>query len=655
MRNDSSSDDDSDDEGVSDLTSVKHEMQSVQDTEPGVAAPPPRTKKKNTLHEGTIQVFLRVRPPRPGPEASEHSCVTDITSHAITFEPQEKEGPKGCHGAHRSAHQVTSETYFFDGVLGQEATQKQVFDTSVGATVRGVIEGKPGLLFAFGITNAGKTYTIQGTEEEPGILPRALGQLLNAAKAADFSNPSKLTLSFMEIYNEKVYDLLAGQHQIDRNDKDWKPPAASARTDLHLSDDNRGKVVIKGLTTVDIDTVEQAAGLLAHGTLARQIAHTDTNHESSRSHSIVTMTLIRGEGPNAATTELMVVDLAGSERTRRTGNVGSQLKESARINSSLMNLGRCLEVLRTNQKLVGPKRKLRQVVPFRESKITRVLRHPLVGGGNVVMLCSIYPGQRDADETVHALRYASTAREVATTGGAADRFGANRVASRRRANVPRCAAGHRKRPVGHINSAKLNTGGRRRGRSRLSTMPTLTEESTVQESPAIPSDSTTAPSLPRSSSSGLFLAAEIATTGAYQQQQAEIAQLRLQIESHEQIRSAMEDEIREEMSQEMEAALEDMEASFQARLEREIAIHEEKFKFKLGILDTYATGAPCPSPGKQSRVSAAQSTALMTERIAELSAENARLEKQLAEVSTKAEEEIENAKTQHLVRNACFL
>ena len=112
-------------------------------------------------------------------------------------------------------------------------------------------------------------------------------------------------------------------------------------------------------------------------------------------YSLVTITLERGDGSK---TDLVVVDLAGSERAGKTGNNGSSLKESAKINASLMNLGLCLEVLRENQKLVGAKRKLRQMVPFRQAKITRVLRQPLTGGGNVVMLCSIYPGANDADE-----------------------------------------------------------------------------------------------------------------------------------------------------------------------------------------------------------------------------------------------------------------
>ena len=94
-----------------------------------------------------------------------------------------------------------------------------------------------------------------------------------------------------------------------------------------------------------------------------QVAHTDSNHESSRSHALVTITLERGDGSK---TDLVVVDLAGSERAGKTGNNGSSLKESAKINASLMNLGLCLEVLRENQKLVGANRKLRQMVPFRQ-------------------------------------------------------------------------------------------------------------------------------------------------------------------------------------------------------------------------------------------------------------------------------------------------
>jgi hypothetical protein len=321
-----------------------------------------------------------------------------------------------------------------------------------------------------------------------------------------------------------------------------------------------------------------------------------------------------------------------------------------------MNLGRCLEVLRTNQKLVGPKRHLRQVVPFRESKITRVLRYPLVSGGNVVMLCSIYPGRRDADETVHALRYASTAREVATTGGVADRFGAGRQLARAHAKVPRCAAGHRHR---HRRTARRG-GGTTTTTRTLSTLAEEPEEgqhsatsgastraaaanAAAAARPPPRAPSVTLPSFSSPTDTGLrhdsFLAAEVATTGGYMEQQRLIAQLRLQLESAAQAQEAAEGEIREEMSTQMDDALEEMETNFQSRLQREIAIHEEKFKFKLGILDRYATGAPCPSPGRAgaggSPAAAGARVALLQEEVAQLHAEKAALEAQLADADAR--------------------
>jgi hypothetical protein len=291
----------------------------------GPAAP---VVPKPAVHEGTIQVFLRVRPPSQAEQGSgDESCITDLTSNAVTFEPKELAG-KAKTAAHRSAHQITSETFFFDGVLGQSAPQKAVYDTSIAACVSGVVGGRSGLIFAFGITNAGKTYTIQGTEAEPGVLPRALGQLLAVTKDEP---DTKVTLSFMEVYNEHIYDLLAadtggggvlpggegkgvGGSQMSGTGGGGGGLTTLSRPALQLKDDNRSRVHVRGLTTVDIASIEQAARLLAHGTLSRQIAHTDTNHESSRSHSIVTMTLHRGDEHS---TELMVVDLAGERGGHR--------------------------------------------------------------------------------------------------------------------------------------------------------------------------------------------------------------------------------------------------------------------------------------------------------------------------------------------------
>ena len=533
-------------------------------------APPARKPaKKQPANEGTIQVCLRVRPPSER-ESGDESCITELTQNSVTFEPRVK--------TLQSAHQVTSETYFFDRVFAPEATQTEVYEGSVESTVRGVVAGRPGLVFAFGITNAGKTFTIQGSTDQPGILPRALGQLFSMTKS---DAGARVTLSFMEIYNENVYDLLgarAADAAVDNLTKAGR--TGPLGPSLHLQDLKDG-VVVKGLTHRTIETVEQAASHLAEGIEFRQVAHTDSNHESSRSHSLVTITLERGDGTK---TNLVVVDLAGSERAKKT-NADLKLKESARINTSLMNLGRCLEVLRANQKLVGSKRKLRQVVPFRQAKITRVLREPLTGGGNVVMLCSIYGGSSDADETVHALRYSSTAREVATLGAMSEKFvpivGVN---PKKRSLVPRCA---------EIAPKTRGSVGSRNG-PRLSTMPTLGEA--CEESFASSSGTNSSSMAASVDSKG-----PSSMSAQLREAQATIAQLHLQVEANDQVAATLEDEIREEMAEEMESVMNQMEETYQSKLEREIAIHEEKFQHKLGILGNFGLDEPQRSPARVAR------------------------------------------------------
>ena len=546
---------------MGDFAAIEQQLALQQPMDDSESMPPPAARKptkKEAANEGTIQVCLRVRPPCAR-ERDDENCITELTSKSVTFEPTVK--------SLQSAHQVTSETYFFDRVFAPEATQTEVYEGSVESIVRGVIAGRPGLVFAFGITNAGKTFTIQGSTEHPGILPRALGQLFAMTKS---DTTAKVTLSFMEIYNENVYDLLGARDAdaaADSLSKGSRPGPLGPS--LQLQDVKDG-VIVKGLTHRTIETVEQAANHLAEGIEFRQVAHTDSNHESSRSHSLVTITLERGDGTN---TKLVVVDLAGSERAKKT-NADLKLKESARINTSLMNLGRCLEVLRANQKLVGSKRKFRQVVPFRQAKITRVLREPLTGGGNVVMLCSIYGGSRDADETVHALRYASTAREVATLGAVSDKF--LPTVSTKRSLVPRCA------DVGS-KTHKSN-----RQELRTSTMPTIGEP--CDESFA---SSCVAASVDSKATSSL--------SAQLREAQATIAQLRLQIEANDQVNANLEDEIREEMAEEMESVMNQMEETYQTKLEREIAIHEERFQHKLGILDHFGADKLQRSPARVAR------------------------------------------------------
>jgi len=227
------------------------------------------------------------------------------------------------------------------------------------------------LIFAYGPTNSGKTFTIEGGKDESaGILPRSLATLFEslAVNTKQGGEDLNVWVSFMEIYNEKVYDLLD------------QPP--STKNEPHKQcklKEHNGRIHVKGLRELQVRS--EALQLVRYGVKHRQVAETLMNAVSSRSHCVVNITLVPKEGSDTnpkdidpfsqVYSKLAIVDLAGSERALRTCATGERLKEASNINASLFNLGRCLEELRWNQ--MNPN-KLAHVVPFRHSNLTRIFQ-----------------------------------------------------------------------------------------------------------------------------------------------------------------------------------------------------------------------------------------------------------------------------------------
>ena len=268
------------------------------------------------------------------------------------------------------------------------------------------------VMMAYGITAAGKTYTLEGSRASPGVMARALEALF--AGLASHAEAVQVRASYYEVYNEQLYDLL----------DDSAVPLAG-RAALRLKEDAAGRVFVAGLSAAAVGSAAEALAALRRGSRQRQRAETGLNYASSRSHSVFSVALYQGaaadgdvagdgggEGGDVAAGQLgrlAFVDLAGSERAQRTGNVGVRLKESVAINSSLMTLGRCLEALRWNQQhRGGPLR----VVPYRESKVTHLFRDALHGWGQVVLSVNVSPVAGDYDETSHVLKV----RRVAVVG-----------------------------------------------------------------------------------------------------------------------------------------------------------------------------------------------------------------------------------------------
>ncbi|KAJ8245879.1 hypothetical protein GJAV_G00261280 [Gymnothorax javanicus] len=281
--------------------------------------------------------------------------------------------------------------YQFDAFYGEQATQQEVFVTSVKPILPHLLNGQNASVFAYGPTGAGKTHTMLGTQEQPGIIPRAVREVFNLVRAQvkegdewDYS----IGMSYLEIYNEKVLDLLSPSTQ-----------------DLPIREDKDRNILIPGLTHTPLASFSDFHTHFIPASLNRTTASTKLNHRSSRSHAIL---LIKVEKSQRApphrqqTGKLYLVDLAGSEDNRRTGNQGIRLKESGAINLSLFTLSKVVDSL--NQ---GGGR-----VPYRDSKLTRLLQDSLGGSAHSIMIANIAPEQKYYFDTFSALNFAAKSKLI---------------------------------------------------------------------------------------------------------------------------------------------------------------------------------------------------------------------------------------------------
>uniref|UniRef100_U3K6R6 Kinesin-like protein n=2 Tax=Ficedula albicollis TaxID=59894 RepID=U3K6R6_FICAL len=436
-----------------------------------------------------LKVFLRVRPFSIAELESHESqgCVTIKDAQTVILSaPKESSAMKNSErGIGHAMHSFT-----FTQVFGPETTQSEFFEDSTKDIVRAYVNGVNGLVFTYGVTNAGKTFTIQGTSKDLGILPRSLDVIFNhirgrhylkmnlkpylsndvkkledeqvkqeeALKAAilaslkeetesisntatnfcevklDSSNctldnhPSNslgknfapldihrtnmhqrtqasVWISFCEIYNEYVYDLL--------NILSASKP--QRRRVLRICEDQGGNCYIKDLKWINVQSTEEACRLLKIGNKNRSFACTRMNEQSSRSHSIFSIRLLKLTDEHQprvlGVSELSFCDLAGSERCNKTHVFGDRLKEAGNINNSLHILGKCIAALKQNQ---NPKMKP-SYIPFRESKLTRLFQPFFCGKGKACMIVNINQHTSTYDETLHVMKFSAIARQVIQT------------------------------------------------------------------------------------------------------------------------------------------------------------------------------------------------------------------------------------------------
>jgi kinesin family protein 3/17 len=281
----------------------------------------------------------------------------------------------------------------FDFAYPDGISQEEVYETTAAPIVAGVLEGFNGTIFAYGQTGTGKTYSMEGklVGEHRGIIPRAFEHIFDYIEANSDSHQFLITVTYVEIYNDELRDLLAAQ------------PGES----LKIREDPAHGVQIKGVATHKVQKLEDLTVLLNFGKRNRVVRKTNMNAESSRSHSIMsinieTLTQIEG-GEHVRSARLNLVDLAGSERVAKTGAEGMGFKEGVNINYELMILGNCIAALTA---------KGNQHIPYRDSKLTMLLRDSLGGNARTMMIAAIGPASYNFSETMSTLRYAERAKKI---------------------------------------------------------------------------------------------------------------------------------------------------------------------------------------------------------------------------------------------------
>jgi len=275
-------------------------------------------------------------------------------------------------------------------------TQEKVFDACTEDIIRACLEGYNGAILAYGQTGAGKTFTIAGGRSflQRGIIPRTIGRIYQEV-AARPENLITIRLSYVEIYNELMFDLL------------HRTPVKDQKGDLLVQEDAKGNVFVKGLSLLQAATEEQALNVYFQGDNQKAISEHTLNEASSRSHTVFTIYVesrSRVESSEKITSsKIHLVDLAGSERLKKTNSEGSTLKEAAYINKSLSYL---------EQVVVALANKQRDHVPYRQSRLTHFLKDSLGGNSKTTLIANIFPEARFVEETGSTLRFATRMMKV---------------------------------------------------------------------------------------------------------------------------------------------------------------------------------------------------------------------------------------------------
>ena len=330
--------------------------------------------KKPAAKSECVKVAIRVRPMNKHEKEQKSTICVDVYT--------------GNNSVAVTSNKNDTKTFQFDYVYPMDTTQREIYDQVAFPIVDSIFQGYNGTIFAYGQTGCGKTYTMMGVVDNPelkGIIPNAFSHIFGFIKTEGESKKFLVRCSFVEIYNEEVRDLLVNNNQ-----------------KLAIKEDPKKGTFVKDLTYVTLKDTEDIQKCLDKGNKNRHVGATSMNDQSSRSHSLFTVYLEIEENGKIRSGKLNLVDLAGSERVGKTNATGQTFDEGKKINLSLTALGSVIDALSFNKKYI----------PYKDSKLTRLLADSLGGNTKTVMFANISPASYNYDETVGTLRYASRAKLI---------------------------------------------------------------------------------------------------------------------------------------------------------------------------------------------------------------------------------------------------
>ena len=369
------------------------------------------------IGETSLTVAVRSRPLLP--DERRRGDRRDIVrvlddKHIVVLDPDDEKNYLD-----ERTHRTKERRYTFDKAFGSSASNRDVYQKTARALISGVLNGQNGTVFAYGATGSGKTYTMIGTRDDPGMMPLSLMDIFDAIRSMSGEYTFEVTCSYLEVYNELIYDLLVNNSP-----------------SLDLREDPERGATVPGLRRISVTNADNVLDVLREGNARRKTEPTEANAVSSRSHAVMEINVRRfsrvhptaesaaaggggaGSGGGGGgggggrmevlTGRLSLVDLAGSERASETKNEGSKLRDGANINRSLLALANCINALGKKQQGAGV------YVPFRNSKLTRLLKDGLVGNSRTAMVANVSCGNDQYNHTINTLKYADRAKEIKT-------------------------------------------------------------------------------------------------------------------------------------------------------------------------------------------------------------------------------------------------